>query len=97
MKTTSGTWIVSPFVKKPEYLCVLAFEQKKVLAILPPLEDGQPNFADAAIMAASKEMLDTLIAIQESLMTSKKVIDLEAINQLISATFEKIAAESGEI
>ena len=92
---TTGSWLVLVAGKKPDHLVIKVDETNNVIACIFPDKDGQPNWADAALMCASKSMLEALIAIQETLMSSKDVIDLEAMNDLISQTFEKIAAECG--
>ncbi len=94
--TTPGTWIVQPAECAGEgsYLA-------KIVSVQPNNELDLValvlNMADAALMTSAKEMLDVLIVIQHELNSSKDVIDLVAMNTLISEVFEKIAAESGEL
>lgn len=92
MNTTPGKWIVVPVTDT----CADGTFLHKVMA-----EDELialvPNLADAVLLAVSKEMLETLIAIHETLTTSKQVIDLVKLGELINSVFEKMAAESGEM
>lgn len=92
LSNTSGAWFVE-HKDGHDNLNIKVDGSGQVIAMVLPNKDGTPNWSDAAVMCASKAMLETLIAIQETLMTSKAVIDLEAMNDLISQTFEKIAAE----
>jgi hypothetical protein len=93
--STQGPFIVQPTqTPMPGFLSVCQAETGRPLAVLHPLENGQPNYADAAMFAATPHAIDCLIAIQELLMTSKEPVDLEAINFMISQVFEKIAAEA---
>jgi hypothetical protein len=92
---TRGPFIARPLTSSdlPNWLTVAQAETNQPIAIVPP-KDGQPNYGDAARFATSDVMLDTLIAIQEQLMTSKETVDLEEINDMISRCFEKINAEA---
>ena len=93
--TTQGPFMVRPTeTPMPNFLSVCQAATNMSIAIVPPLLNGQANYADAAMFAATPHAIDCLIAIQEKLMTSKETVDLEAINTMISQVFEKIAAEA---
>ena len=93
--TTQGPFMVRPTqTPMPNYLSVCQASTDMPLAVVPPLQSGEANYADAAMFAATPHAIDCLIAIQEKLMTSKGTVDLEDINLMISQVFEKIAAEA---
>jgi hypothetical protein len=95
MNTTPGTWMV----EEATDAAVEGTFLHKVKAVGP---DGNalvglvPNLADAALLATSKEMLDTLIWIHEKLNVSKQPISIPEFNARFGEVGEKIAAESGE-
>ena len=91
--TTQGPFIVDRMVAELNHLAIRQAETREAIAIVIPKND-QPNYADAAMFAATPHAIDCLIAIQEKLMTSKHTINLEEINMMISQVFEKIAAEA---
>lgn len=96
MNTTIGEWVVVPATGE----CAEGIFLHKVIAVgsrRDELVALVPNMADAALIAASTGMLETLISIHETLNASKQVIDLIRMNELVSNVFEKIAAESGEM
>jgi hypothetical protein len=95
--TTPGPWIVKPAECQGEGTYIA-----KVISLRPASNEGELvalvlSMGDAALIASAREMLEALIAIQETLNHSKKPIDLVSMNQMISDVFEKIAAESGEL
>jgi len=104
LSTTPGPWIVSTNVIKDSpdrrmMICVVKGEQPNKIVAFTGVEgatDADESIANAALIAIAPEMLDALIAIQETLMSEKAVIDLEAINQMISDIFAKLANEAGE-
>jgi hypothetical protein len=55
--------------------------------------DESESIANASLFAISKEMLETLIAIQES--ARMDILDPESIEKLISDVFAKLANEAG--
>ena len=96
MNTTPGPWIVVP----PKDTAVEDVYLHQVISVAPDHNEIVAlvrNPADAAAIAALPMMLDALIMVYEKLNTSKGVIDLEELNEVISLAVEKIAAESGEI
>jgi len=96
LKTTDGPWIVQPGEASPEgiYLAkVVAVSPNDCIVVVALV----PNLADAALMATSRDMLDTLIDIHNKLNKSKDVIDLTEINSAIELCFEKIAVEAGVV
>jgi hypothetical protein len=111
MNTTKSPWIVTPTDIKqlPGYdfvaVCTVddtvpAAQITKVVAITGINTDKNPDLsediANAALIAAAPELLEALIEVQAELNTSKQTIDLNKLNDIVSAAIEKIAAESGE-
>lgn len=102
--TTPGPWIVSTNVIKgsPDrrmMICVVkANNPSKIVAFtgVEAAEDENESIANAALIAVAPDMLEVLIALQMELNTSKDVIDLEAMNAMISDVFAKLANEAGE-
>ena len=103
--TTPGPWIATTNTVKgiPDrrmMICVAcANKPNKIVALMTGVEGGTDeieSIANAALIAIAPEMLDALIAIQETLNSSKDVIDLEAMNAMISEVFAKLANEAGE-
>jgi hypothetical protein len=101
---TRGPWIVGTNIVKgsPDrriHICVVRAEQPNKIIALTGIEgapDEAESIANAALIAIAPDMLEALIAIQETLMTSKQPIDLEAMNTMISEVFAKLANEAGE-
>lgn len=101
--TTKGEWIVTTSDKyvpggEPVYIAVAVAGTDQLVAILGAENDdlAHEHIANAALISTAPQMLDTLIAIQETLLTSKQVIDLESMNAMISDVFAKLANEAGE-
>jgi hypothetical protein len=100
--TTPGPWIVGVGtinVDKREHIGVMkANDHTKIIALtgFAGAPDENESIANAALIAAAPDMLDVLIAVHEELNTSKDVIDLTAINEMISGVFAKLANEAGE-
>jgi thiamine monophosphate kinase len=92
LTTTQGPWMVRPT------MCVIAnhltihTEDGTILATVAPKAD-QPNWADAAAMAAAPHAFEALIEISTELNTAKQ-INIERINNIISQVFEKLVAET---
>lgn len=101
---TRGPWIVSTNVVKgsPDrrvHICVVQATNPSKIVALTGIEgepDENESIANAALIAVAPDMIEALIAIQEELMTSKEVIDLEAMQSMISEVFAKLANEAGE-
>lgn len=98
--TSPGEWIVTTVGGQ---IVVVAWDEnstapQKVIAIFGDEDapDANEHIANAALLTISKPMLDALIAIQETLMTSKEILDLESINRMISEILAKLANEAGE-
>lgn len=101
--TTKGEWIVTTSDKyvnggEPTYIAVAQAETNQIIAIVGAEDDELANehLANAALIAVAPQMLDALIAIQETLNSSNEVIDLDALNEMISDIFAKLANEAGE-
>lgn len=106
--TTPGPWIVAGTTLKmfengnASVYVVRADDQHKVVAIVGAKCPGDlesaigKTLANAALIAIAPDMMDCLIAIQQTLMSDKEVIDLEAMNKMISGVFAKLANEAGE-
>ena len=104
--TTPGEWIVSS--ENNEIKVVTLRKDRitpKTIAVFGLIDKNNPYYtsltetqalANAALLAISKDMLDVLITIQVELNTAKETIDLEAINEMISSVFAKLANEAGE-
>lgn len=103
-QTSPGEWIVSTNYpkgstdKRMQICVVVASKPSKIIALTgyEGAEDEAESIANAALISIAPDMLETLIVIQEELNTSKEVINLEAINKLISDVFSKLANEAGE-
>lgn len=97
-QTSSGEWIVTTNEKEIAVVQLCSNGTQKTIATFGNEADQNANehIANAALLSASKEMLDTLIAIQDELTTSKKIINLEALNEMLSEVFAKLANEAGE-
>ena len=109
MEPTPGEWVVVECVIKGfgdgrPMICVATINNEfparitKIVAIVGVVgnEDHDTSLANAALIAASPLMIESMIDIQEELNTSRKTIDLEKINEIISRPLEKIAAEAIE-
>jgi len=104
--TTPGPWIVDGRTLtyangNASVYVVRANDPHKVVAIVGAKDPDQSvaiskALANAALIAISTDMLDALIAIQQTLMSDEEIINLEAINQMISGVFAKLANEAGE-
>jgi hypothetical protein len=105
--TTPGPWIVAGTTLKTtdngnaSVYVVHADDQYKVIAIVGAKSNDLEaaigkTLANAALIAIAPDMMDCLIAIQQTLMSDKDVIDLEAMNEMISGVFAKLANEAGE-
>ncbi|MDX9690774.1 MAG: hypothetical protein RBT70_10025 [Alphaproteobacteria bacterium] len=106
--TTPGPWIVAGTTLKTtdngnaSVYVVRADDQHKVVAIVGakcPDDIGAAigkTLANAALIAIAPDMIDCLIAIQQTLMSDKEVVNLEAMNEMISGVFAKLANEAGE-
>lgn len=94
---TPGEWFVSTVDKQ---IVVMTCKDAKRIILATLGDDDAPNadelIANAALFAISKNMLEALIVTSQELMTSKKPIDLEALNQIYSDVFAKLANEAGE-
>ncbi len=100
---TRGEWFVTTSEQyvpdgEPVYIAVAQAETNQIIALLGAETDELANehIANAALIAVAPQMLDALIAIQESLNSSINVIDLEGMNTMISEVFAKLANEAGE-
>jgi len=97
IEVTGGVWIVRPALSEiiPNHLVICRDDNEMhVIAIIPPIANGQPNWADASLMASSKEQLESLIEIYERVNGSKDTFHLDDINGPISRAIEKIHAEA---
>lgn len=106
--TTPGPWIVAGTTLKTfengnaSVYVVRADDQHKVVAIVGAKYPGNLDAAigktlgNAALIAIAPDMLDCLIAIQQTLMSDKDIINLEDMNAMISGVFAKLANEAGE-
>lgn len=106
--TTPGPWIVAGTTLKTfengnaSVYVVRADDQHRVVAIVGAKCPGDlgtaigKTLANAALIAIAPDMIDCLIAIQQTLMSDKDIIDLEAMNEMISGVFAKLANEAGE-
>jgi hypothetical protein len=107
ISTTPGPWIVAGTTLKTtkngnaSVYVVRADDQHKVVAIVGAKSNDLEaaigkTLANAALIAIAPDMIDCLIAIQQTLMSDKEVIDLEAMNEMISGVFAKLVNEAGE-
>jgi hypothetical protein len=105
MKPTPGPWIVGTNVIKgspdqSEMICVSQADNiKKIVAITgyAGAHDEAESIANASLIAIAPEMLEALIAIQESAIANiNGVLDANPIAALISEIFEKLANEAGQ-
>lgn len=95
LSVTSGDWMTVPCAD-PQHLNFLFIRQSDsnyTIAVVPP-KDSQPNWHDAALLASSHLMLDTLIQIYEKVNNSKGVYSIDEINDLIGHAMEKIIVEA---
>jgi hypothetical protein len=98
---TPGEWIVSTTTVKDSpdrcwHICVMQSEAPhKIVGLfgVAGAPDADESMANASLLASQKEMLEALIAIQEA--AEMPVIDRDAIRQLISDVFAKLANEAG--
>jgi hypothetical protein len=100
---TRGPWIVTtvPAIIGRQIAVISTSEAATQQVICVVGDEFAPNanehLANAAVIAVSLEMLDALIAIQEQLLDpGTNEVDLNAINELISGIFAKLANEAGE-
>jgi hypothetical protein len=102
MNTTPGPWIVSTtneaILSRPS-ICVKSVKTNEVIAVTGHEYFGDCAIANAALIAIAPEMLDALIAIQETaqmdIATGENGIHSRPINELISEVFAKLANEAG--
>lgn len=93
--TTPGPYMVRETSSNiPNHLTIAQANTGEIIAVVPP-NGPRPHWANAALLSAAPHMLETLIEIQNVIMKSKDVINLEEINGMISQVFEKINAEVG--
>lgn len=99
-RTSPGEWIVT--TNKYGQIVVVQLNAHpsniKTIAVFGGADSELSNehIANAALLAISKDMLEALIAIQESLNPANEVVDLIAMNEMISNIFAKLANEAGE-
>lgn len=90
--TTAGPWIVSitQHILTSPYVCVKSAKDDEIIAIcgVGGNSDTGTVIANAALIAIAPEMLEALIAIQET-------TEDESIAELISGVFERLANEAG--
>ena len=103
--TTSGQFIVSTRTVKDSpdrrvHICVVQADSPGKIVAMTGFEgapDEAESIANAALFAVSKDMLDALIAIQETINPAYDgEVDLIAMNAMISDIFAKLANEAGE-
>jgi hypothetical protein len=107
--STPGPWVVTQTKVKGYHdhkpcICVATINDEipakvtRIVAITGIIGEADEDtaIANASLISVIPVAIEALIDIQTELNTSKEVIDLEKINDIISAVFEKIAAESGE-
>lgn len=105
--TSKGQWIVGEYSRPAQnpqrYIAVLSADKPtKAIALcgISHAHDQNESIANAALIASAPEMLDTLIAIQETMMTTPAEefteADMTAIAEMISNVFAKLANEAGE-
>jgi hypothetical protein len=95
--TTGGEWIVT--TTPSGFIAVAQLPTRKVIAIFGQETDENANehLANAALFAVSKNMLDALIAIQETILDpGAEEIDINVTNEMISTILSKLANEAGE-
>jgi hypothetical protein len=91
---TGGEWIVTPTQSDiPAHLTIRRADTNQPIAVVPPMNGNQPNWHDAALLCASKDLLNALIEIHEMICFSKKPISIEAIDEIVSRAAEKVNAE----
>jgi hypothetical protein len=93
--TSPGTWMVEEATEA----AIEGTYLHRVISVGPEgtgLVGLLPNMADAALLSASKELLDLLIWIHEELNYSKRTVSIEEFNLRFSQACEMIAAESGD-
>lgn len=95
LSTTEGTWYVRPTFStvSNDHLTIASSHEGKIIATIPP-RNGKPNYGDAALLAASKDLLDALIEISVLVNESKETFSIEKINEITSDAFEKIYIEA---
>jgi hypothetical protein len=100
---TRGPWIVTtvPAIIGRQIAVISDSEAASQQVICVIGDEFAPNanehIANAALIAAAPDMLDALIAIQEQLLDpGTDEVDLNAVNELISDIFAKLANEAGE-
>lgn len=102
--TTPGAWIVGSYIRNDEHhiAALSAKDVDKAIALcgLRNAADENESLANAALIACAPDMLDALIAIQETMMTKPAAqfneADMTAIAEMISDVFAKLANEAGE-
>lgn len=94
LANTQGPWMVRPTVSNIlNHLIIVQSETQAIIATVPPKENGEVNWADAAMLATAPHAIEALIEISTELNTSKN-ISIERINSVISQVFEKLHAET---
>jgi hypothetical protein len=109
--TTPGEWIVTTSDEVPmSKIKVVSVNehrsiQKEIAIVGKILIDNSTDpltpqeaeaMANAALIAVAPDMLDALITIQGALHSGEGYLDLEAIDEMISTVFSKLANEAGE-
>lgn len=102
MSTTPGDWYVTTQNRegKPNaVICVKSTASGRIVAVtgVEGAPDEAESIANAAAISIVKPMMDALIAIQETInpANDETVIDLIAMNTMISDIFAKLANEAG--
>jgi hypothetical protein len=104
MKATPGPWIVTTSnvsLLDHASICVRSLKTNTLVAITgtEAASNKDTVTANAALISIAPDMLDALIAIQESALmdmeTGENGIHSRPINELISAVFAKLANEAG--
>ncbi len=92
MNTTQGPWMA---ISNGDELLIVSAKTDKIVAIVSGTR--AEDQANAALISVTTDMLDALIAIQESInpANDETVIDLVAMNVMISNIFSRLANEAG--
>jgi len=93
IEVTGGEWIVTPTQSDiPGHLTIRRADTHEPIAVFPP-QGTKPNWSDAALMCASKQLLNAICEIHQLVNESKETFSIERINEAISRAAEKVNAE----
>jgi len=90
---TKGPYWVRPTLTPTHGFLTITSKELAVIAIVPPDDDGTPNYVNAGTLAANPHLIEALVDIQMRI-NSKEPVTTAEINLIIANAFEKIYIEA---